>query len=256
MQISFFEEFPSKQNLAKLEYVNWDTKLYLAAKSLKEFEKIKKQVNIILNKRKGKYKTKVKEYIYWPILEKKEGYWISPFSKKKALKRIFRELKSSNVPVMLDLEYPTTKNILLYFTVFNFFRNKKLIKDFVNSYQGNVYFAEYHFIGKRKQKFLQWLGLHYNVPKAKVIKMLYHSLKPLGDKFFEKMLTSAKKENPNVTAGFGTIAKGIFGFEPILAPAKLETDLKAAKETKVKEIVIFRLGGMNKKYEKVIEEFV
>mgnify|MGYP001588836880 FL=1 len=95
MQICFFEEFPTKENLAKIKYVSFPTKLYLAAKSLEEFENIKIS------------SPHVKEKIYWPILDKKEGYWFSPFSKRKALERIFAELKGKNISVMIDSELPT-----------------------------------------------------------------------------------------------------------------------------------------------------
>ena len=84
MIISFFEEFPDKNSLSKLKLINFNTKLYLAAKSYKEFKKIKI---------KNKF---VKELIYWPILEKNEGYWISPFSDNKALKRTFNLIHYEN----------------------------------------------------------------------------------------------------------------------------------------------------------------
>ena len=80
MITSFFEEFPTKENLNKVKLIDFPTKLYLTAPSLKEFNQIKKSI-------KNKY---IKEFIYWPILERKEGYWISPFSKRTALKRVLR----------------------------------------------------------------------------------------------------------------------------------------------------------------------
>lgn len=108
MIISFFEEFPTRKNLEKLNRVGWDTKIYVAARDLREFDKIKKSIR---NKR-------VKDVIYWPVLEKSEGYWISPFAQRSALKRIFNELKGTKTAVMLDLELPTTKNPKLYLTQF------------------------------------------------------------------------------------------------------------------------------------------
>ncbi len=44
MKISFFEEFPNKQNLAKLKYVTWPCTIYVAAKSFKEFKKLRSLV--------------------------------------------------------------------------------------------------------------------------------------------------------------------------------------------------------------------
>ena len=37
MQISFFEEFPTSENLAKVEMVHFETKVYVAAESLEDF---------------------------------------------------------------------------------------------------------------------------------------------------------------------------------------------------------------------------
>lgn len=245
MMISFFEEFPDKNALSKLKLINFPTKLYLGAKSLEEFLKLKKQVK---NKQ-------VKEIIYWPILEKKEGYWISPFSQRKALLRIFSELKNQKIPVMLDLELPTRWKPSLYLTqLLNFCRNKKLIQNFIHNYPGQVYLAEYYPEGKWKEKIMQFLGIHFKSPKVKVIKMLYHSMHHFKEAFLRKELLRGKAEfGNNYLIGLGTIAKGIDGNEPILSAELLARDLKLAQECGIKEVVVFRLGGLNKEYLKVLK---
>ncbi len=242
MQISFFEEFPTKKELGKLKLVKFSTKLYLAAKSLDEFLELKKRI-------------KVKELVYWPILEKKEGYWISAFSARKGLKRIFGELGKEKISVMLDLELPTTKNPLLYFTqLFNFLRNKNLIKNFIQNYRGEVYLAEYYPEGKRKEKSLKFLGLHFK--KAKVIKMVYHSMHGFNEDFIREELRLGRKEyGSNYLVAYGTIAKGISGKEPILSTEQLKKDLEIAREAKIEEVVVYRLGGLNKEYLNIINEF-
>ena len=146
MIISFFEEFPTGRNLSTLKFISWPTKLYIAAESVPKFKKI-------VSKIKSK---KVQEYIYWPIHKRKEGYWISPFSERKALLRIFKELEGKNIPVMLDLELPTTQNLLLYITPsLHFWSNKRLIQTFIRNYQGNIYLAEYYPEGKRSEMMLK-----------------------------------------------------------------------------------------------------
>lgn len=248
MRISFFEEFPTKENLEKINLVRWQTKLYLAAKSLDEFNKIKSEM-------KSK---NIKEFVYWPTLGTKEGYWISPFTKRSALKRIFNELKETKTSVMLDLELPTTKNPRLYFTqFFNFPGNKRLIKKFIKNHGGKVYLAEYYPEGKRKEKFLQALGLHYKTNKAKIIKMVYHSMHHFNKEFITNELKAGKEEfGDNFLVAYGTIAKGIGGDEPNLSLSQLEEDLKLAKEIGIEEAVIFRLGGLDRKYLKVLNKFI
>ena len=239
MIISFFEEFPTKENLNKVKWIDFPTKLYLAAPSLKVFNQIKKSIN-------NKY---IKEFIYWPVLERKEGYWISPFTKKTALKRIFNELNNSKVPVMLDLELPTRQNPSLYLTqATNFLANKALIKRFIKHYKGKIYTAEYFPEGKWKLFTLKALGLHYN--NTIVIKMFYSSLHKFPTNFLKKELKIASERDYLIA--LGTISPGIHGTEPTIKLKLLERDLKLAKKAGIKETIIFRLGGFNEEYKKVI----
>lgn len=247
--ISFYEEFPTKVNLDKLKLVTWPTKLYLAAPSLKEFNKI------VTNIKTTYKKSLITECIYWPILDNKEGYWISPFSKKGALKRIFSELKNTNLPVMLDLELPTTRNPLLYFTqLINFFSNKRRIRKFIKEYKGKKYLVEYYPNGKLGESFLKTLGIHYNIPNTHIIKMFYHSLHNFNKEFFIQEMKRGKEESGSkFIPSFGTIAKGIHGTEPILLPSQLKEDIQLARDQKVSEVIIFRLGGLNKEYQQILQ---
>ena len=241
MIISFFEEFPTKDNLNKVKLIDFPAKLYLAVPSLKAFNQIKKSIN-------NKY---IKEFICWPVLEREEGYWISPFSKRTALKRIFNELNNAKVPVMLDLELPTRQNPLLYLTqAINVLANKALIKQFIEQYKGKIYAAEYFPEGKWKLFTLKTLGLHYN--NTNVIKMFYSSLHSFSTNFLKVEFQTAKERDYLIA--LGTISHGIHGTEPTIKLKVLERDLKLAKKIGIKECVIFRLGGLNKKYNKVISK--
>src|SRR3989344_9497345 len=74
---------------------------------------------------------------------------------------------------MLDLELPTTQNPWLYLSeLFNFNKDKKMIKSFVCNHPGETYLCEYF----APEKSLRRLGLHYTSKKSKVMKMMYHSV--------------------------------------------------------------------------------
>ncbi len=248
MLISFFEEFPTTENLAKLDLVTWKTKVYLAAPRLTAFKSFQRELSSHKN---------LLETIYWPVLKKKEGYWISPFSQRKALQNVFDELKKEVIPVMLDLELPTTQNASLFCTeFFHFNANKTTISEFINSYYGEIYLAEYYPFDEKSRKKLEWVGLHYQNPKVKVVKMFYHSLHDFNNSFlrdnFEKgQLELGKKYIP----ALGTIASGIQGNEPILSLEKLKQDLTIAREQRIKEVIIFRLGGLTKEYVRLLARF-
>jgi hypothetical protein len=245
MKVSFFEEFPSKENLDKIKLIDFETKLYIAAYSLNEFKEIKKQI-------KNKH---VKEIIYWPLIEMKEGYWFTPFSKRKAIQRIFDELDNKNIPTMIDLELPFTRNFTLFFTqAFNFFRNKKLIRDFIKN--NKVYCCEYFPEGKLKDKYMEILGIHFSPEKYnnKLIKMFYSSMHAFKEEWLkEKFSEGVRMHEGKFLIGLGTIARGILGFEPILSKEELKKDLEIAKECNIEEVIIFRLGGLNREYVNVIK---
>lgn len=245
MLISFFEEFPTKGNLEKLKIITWSSKLYLAAKSREEFEILAKSIK---NK-------KIKEIIYWPILEKNEGYWFSPFTNHKALNRIFSELKNKTISVMLDLELPFTQNMLLFFTqLIYFWSNKKKIKNFIEQYQGKFYLAEYTPWGRYQHKILSILGLDYKNSNTSVIKMMYRSFHNWSEEELrQKILENKQLYGNKLILAFGTIAIGIQGRERIISVEELKNDLQVAQESGIKEVVIFRLGGLTKEYVEVIK---
>ena len=245
MLISFFEEFPTEPTLAKLKLVSWPTKLYVAANTVQQFRAVTSVI---------RHNQNLLEAVYWPILKKKEGYWISPFSRQSALQRLFDELEHRKIPVMLDLELPTTQNPWLYLTeFFHFQKDKKLIHSFVCNHPGETYLCEYSAPGKS----LQRLGLHYSNDRSKVMKMLYHSVHYFSEEKLKAELQRGLQEfSDRYIVGYGTIALGINGNEPLLSPEQLEKDLQIAKEVGIQEVVLFRLGGLNKKYVKVLEKFV
>lgn len=249
MLVSFFEEYPKKESLSKLNLVSWPCRLFLAARSLKEFKSIKSKIH---NKN-------VKEFVYWPVLDKKEGYWITPFSESKALGRIFKEVKGRDVPVMLDAELPTSINPKLYLTQFpNFFHNKKLIQDFVRKHK-NVYVSEYYPDGPLNEKILSLFGLHFDAGKfnTKVIKMVYHSMHRFDSRFITSEIMRGKNQfGKKFVVAYGTIAPGIMKNEPMLSCEQLERDLSIADKANVNEVVVYRLGGLNRKYCSVIENFL
>ncbi len=250
MQISFFEEFPTKENLKKLTLIPKKTNLFLAAKSIQEFQSTS-------NTTHQQYPNKIKQIVYWPILKRSEGYWISPFSNNKALQRIFKELENKTFPVMLDLELPTTQNPLLFITQLPYFIiNKHQIRKFINHYQGPVYLCEYPLSSAFSISITNLLGLHYNNKHVKIMKMQYRSLHHISNQTFKNKITSNQKKYPNrFIPGIGTTATGIHQNEPILSPQNLKRDLQILKDLNIQETVIFRLGGLTKEHIKIMKSF-
>jgi hypothetical protein len=70
-------------------------------------------------------------------------------------------------------------------------------------------------------------------------------------KRFQKRATYLAKNN--VSIGIGLIAKGIHGWEPVYGAKELQEDLDICKKAKVKEAIVFRLGGLNKEIARIIK---
>ncbi len=240
MKISFYEEFCEDESLTKSKLINFPSKLYLAASSIDKFKKYRKEAS-------NKF---IKEFVWWPVMKIEEGYWVSPWTKRKALLRIFNEVKDNKV--MLDLEIPKDRSLLLK-NCLNFFRNKKLIMNFVKRNKDKVYCCEYF----GDSDFLRKLGLSYDSKHNNIIKMVYRSVHHISDDMLKHTLNKyIKKFGKRFIVSFGTIATGMTGRETIMTPSELERDLKIAEECGVEEVIIFRLGGLNKEYVKILNKFV
>jgi hypothetical protein len=241
MNINFFEEFPTKQNIAKLKLITWPCTVYIAAKSITEFKKIKSSIT-----------NKKITAAYWPVLAHEEGYWISPFSSAKAVKRVINEI--GNEKVMWDAELPF-RHPWFFLRIDNYVRNKPRIMNFFRNHGKQVATSEYIIRNNITDFFFKLLGVSFS-PKqygnTKIV-MYYTSMhKRIRPWFHGTLERSHKKYGKNLQVGLGTIATGILGDERILSPTNLKRDLKEMEEIGVGNVVIFRLGGLSKKYLDVI----
>lgn len=247
MIISFFEEFPSSSVLKKAESIKFPFNLYLADYSLDSFKLYIKEIK----------NTNLKKAVWWPLLHKNDSYWISAFSRTVALQRLFKTLDNQKIAVMLDLEYPKKRSLILK-NIFKLKKNKVIIQNFIKNYKGEVYTCEYYpdsFISKRFERFF---GLDINPREYNTsqIRMFYSSMHRFNDSFLEEHFKKNVSELKNrFIVGLGTIARGINGNEPILTPAELAHDLELCKNCNVSEVIIYQLEGLNTEYLKVIERF-
>ncbi len=232
MRISFFEEFPTKENLKKAEFITWPSTIYVASESLDKFLNTIKSI-----------KNKNLDFVWWPVLEKKEGYWVSILSDRKALNRIFDEIKKSEkmkVKVMLDLELPL-KNRFSIKRIIQSFGNRKIFRDMLK--MKNTLTCEYHY-----SNFIDsLLGYNKKYKDKERIKMCYSSF----DGFSEEKIMDYSKRGLKI--GLGCIDIGILGDERIISPEKIKKEIGICKKCGIKEVIIFRLGGLNEDYASIIK---
>lgn len=240
MQIGFYEEFPTKENLEKLKLIKYPIKLFVAARSIKEFKGLEKKVKTM------KKDTNV---AYWPII--RNSYWISPFSNREDLIKTFSELEKIDNHLLIDLEMPKDKRLIKK-NMSSYFKNRKLIKNFLEKNKERITTAE--FPVSIISPLMKILGLDYNIKTEKSL-MWYSSMnsKTMNQNIKNSLIKLKNKKNYSIS--LGTIAIGILGDEPILFPQNLKKDLEFVKKYGFNKVIIFRLGGLNKEYLNVIERF-
>lgn len=240
MKIDFYAEFPTKESLEKLKLIKFNSVLFMAAKSFKKFKEMEKQVKKI---------NKKIECGYWPII--KDSYWVSPFSNTEDLIELFEELKKCNNRMLIDLELPFNKRMIIK-NFFSYFKNRKIIKDFLKSNQKRITTAQ--FPSPFISLLFKILGLDYSLEIEKTI-MWYSSMNHKIINYAIKKSLIKLKDKHKYSISLGTIAIGILGYEKILSPEKLEENLEFIKKIGFNNVVIFRLVGLNKKYMDVIDKF-
>jgi hypothetical protein len=252
MKISFFEEFPTKVNLAKLKLIDFPTKVYAAAKSMKEFERIKKDCS--------KYMY-MQEVCYWPVLREEEGYRFSAFSDTEGIKRTIKELEKNEKPltVLLDAELPILKKSLIPNKLKNAIKNKKIIMDFLkNAHNHNIKLVtlEYPIKNKLLNKLFGLSATRFSQDDFKHEKILVAYSSLMKNASIKPLIQSFKGKYKNFKLGIGLLAKGIAGNEPVMGTEQLRRDLRAAKFSGIKDVVIFRLGGLTKSNIKIVKRYV
>lgn len=252
MEINFFEEYPTEENLSKLQPVDFKTRVYLGFENAKDFVKTKHEIE-------SHFKGRI-QVGYWPLLKLREGYWLSAFSKNAAIKRVVAELerKGEKFSVVWDAEFPLLEKKLFVSEFLNMFSNRKLINTaLTKSYSSHpVVVAE--FPRSRMNNFLAELGgVTFPFTSYHRLDMLYTSMMKTENKenYMKQIIRGNLGKYKNYSVGLGLLERGEGDLSPLLTPDELERDLKIAKQERVKEIVLYRLGGLNKEYLKVLKKY-
>lgn len=252
MRFNFFEEYPTLENLEKVKLIDFKSTIFLTANSFEEYKKNQKLL-LSINSNLST--------AYWPILP--NSYWISPFSNTEDLQNFIKDIFSINEPltILIDLEIPLVKHKELYFkNFFSFWKNKKILRKFFQealAHNIKIVTAEYppFFIGINFVYRL--LGISFDVKKYKHTQCIMYYTSMIPNKFILKLIRNgvikARKLNPNLHLGLGTIATGVLGNEPIISVSSLKNDIDFMKLNNIETGIVFRLGGLNEDYIKLLK---
>jgi len=170
----------------------------------------------------------------------------------------FKKLDSKKEDYLIDLEFPMKNKKIILKNLLKLRKNKRIIKKFLIKNNKHSLLAIYPLCNGFGNILLRIIGLDYKM-KIKRKPMFYtsyfrqHKIKFLI-KYFLRNLKKIKNKDEFVL-GLGVIAKGKITTR-ILTPNQLEKDLKFAKKSGFNKVIIFRLGGLNKQYIKIINKFI
>lgn len=250
MDVSFFEEFADEEMIEIVSRLPYEVKIYLAEEEVTEF---------IVWRDELLSTGKVKEVVWWPLLEEEDGYWFSPWSDSKAMERVFDDVIEHNLSsVMLDVEVPKRRGDIMRRSE-DFDLNQELIESFIvnaSSKGIGVYVIE---VTHLSPAILEEIGLVYDLNLGQTpIRMHYSSFllswlpEWIVDSWYTREIETVLERDGIL--GIGLIAPGIYGNEPTYDADRLEKELEMAREADIEEVVIFRLGGVDEEVRSVLEQ--
>jgi len=270
MKYSVYCEYPNEENLGNLSHLEFPLDVIVCAENLREFEGLQRQIK--------QSSSNVNRVGYWPKLDKKEGYWICPFSDENALNGVFGELEErvtqdENLLLMLDLEPPVLLDPKRMITgLKGFTRKKQRLKKFISdSKSKNI-----DVIGSEVATFKipeviqRTLGLAFDPDEIdyEKVKLVYTSFVKLApglirepaQRFMRYLLKRETKKGiekygDKFSVGLGCLSKGVLGYEPILIPEDFRADLETVNNQGLKKVYVYDLKGINKDYASVMKEY-
>ena len=257
MRIHFFEEFPSPEHLEKAALLTFPATIFLAAERLDKFDRLAEQLRSI---------NPLCEAAYWPLHQR--SYWLSPFAEAADLLELREQLcahQGEPLKVLFDLELPLLRAHLFLKNLPYFFRNKRMLlemfEEFDHSSNIRIHTADYPVLFGWMQGLWERLGIAVGWEKFAHSRILMCYSSVLSMSWALKRASQfnamyAKEWGSRMQVGLGTIATGVFGNERVIPPEELQRELLRCELAQVQEVVIFRLGGLNEDYLRVMDPFV
>jgi hypothetical protein len=251
MRIIFWCEFPRNVDLKQLgtilKEINLDIEVYIAAKSLKEFNYFKKEFSKIKN---------IKSIGCWPVLSKDKGYWFSSFTDKESLNSL---LQYKDLKLKIDIEPPIEnfkfsyfrlKLWLLKYCLFLKPKNKGLLSEVLSKLKKeDIIMSTFPF-----PKFMLNNLMDITYLKNSNLSLMFYStlipriFRPFYRMYYKSIITSYREIAKNIFSAVGLIGTGIFGNEPIYKSVKeFEKDLKFLRSLNIDRIAIFELSWILKR---------
>ena len=258
--IIFWSEFPKQIDwdyfnklLSKLKI---NIEIYVAVKSKKEFEDIKKKIN-----------DKYVKLSVWPVLDKEKGCWFSGFTEKKDIDKL-KQFKGYNIKI--DLEPPLPKwtyrnHRMIFFAIKQIFRKgknneylKKTIYDLAKTSKIETVVNQIQIIANEfplARWYLERQGMFIDLNRNMTKNIMCYT--SFAGRFFRPLLRiymkhymkkAVERYNGNVMFSIGLIGPGILKNEKTYRNIEeFKQDLNMVNESKAEKVAIYSIEGLLKR---------
>lgn len=253
MDIGFFEEYPTRDNLSRLQLVAFPADVYVAARSIAEFVRLRAAIAADFRS--------VRTVGYWPILALGDGYWISAFSGSNAIARVVQELRSTAdpFPVLWDAELPLLNKRLFLTGLPALAANRRLIHRTVRDGAAPHEIVVAQFPKRGLDELLARIAaVAFPFDDYHRLDMLYSSLLTVADRagYLRRVIGEHSRRYERYSVGLGLIGRGVEDHTtPLITAEELDRDLRIAAEAGVERAVLYRLGGLNEQYAAVVRRY-
>jgi len=239
MRVIFWCEFPEQLNFKKLNSaINFNTEIYFAASSRKEFMGIRRKI-----------KNKNISVGAWPILEKKDGYWFSGFVSRKCIDKL-DSFKGINIKIDIEPPIYNGRHSLIkdFFWLARYSTKKGENNDYLR-YKTSRISSNLIISGFLLPKFIRKRYGHdiNNGVKNYICYTTFflRILRPLARFFLIRIIKRMRKDN---FYAVGLANPGIFKNEPDYESIEeFKADIAMMKTAKIQNLCIYSIEGILKR---------
>lgn len=240
MQTIFWCEFPEKVDWDEArKTIKFDTEIYVAAKTRKEYEDWKKRV-----------KTKNIGVGAWPRLDEEEGYWFSGHLEKEQIDKL-KEFRGLKIKVDIEPPFPgkgfSMIKAALYLLRYTLRKgkNNQYLEETIKKLGDKVIISGFPLPGWITKRYGDITRLDRGMEKN-FISYTTLFIRPISRWYAKRFARSMIKRYGNKAMfALGCTGPGVFGNERTYKNLEqFREDLKMIRETGAEKIVVFNIEGI------------
>jgi hypothetical protein len=236
VRVGLYEEFPAPWRLERLKHIDFPVTLAVAAPSRTVFLKLRDTIT--------RQYPQVREVLFWPLLNAREGYYPGTWSDTVAIQRVAGE--AQDLPVLWDLEMPPG---MKHPSIRSWPENRVWLDQWLHSRTQPVHIWRSHASMGLDPLFLRLVGMHFDpldYPQLWMHLDLYNTgASRSAAQMAQIMRCGVERYGERFIPALGVLNDGAGRPEEFVPPKTLERDLQLARAAGVNQLWLFGVNGLN-----------